>query len=289
MELKKRLKSSFVFTIFLLLIVAATLATSTFAWYVYQTGVHTTNLRMAVGTGATLQISDEYDGDYGTTVKMAAFTGTLNPVSTDQIRNGFQKVYGFTNGSDNQPALVANLFGKVESSDFYRTTLFVRATGDGRKVYLSDIAYEDGDKNFPISSAVRVGFVVHEPGKDKPIAEEFVFQINKDSHEKAEYNTWQGEEGYVLDSTRTDGTVVKFDRLLDESNYCSYNDSLGQTEINEKSKALFSVAGNGSGGFGEAVQVDVYIWLEGCDRDCTKAICGTTLKNLALSFACETN
>ena len=36
---------------------------------------------------------------------------------------------------------------------------------------------------------------------------------------------------------------------------------------------------------GRSVEVEVYIWLEGCDEDCTGNLSGTTLQNLALSFA----
>ena len=32
-------------------------------------------------------------------------------------------------------------------------------------------------------------------------------------------------------------------------------------------------------------QIDLYIWLEGCDEDCTGNLSSQTLKNLAVSFA----
>ena len=35
----------------------------------------------------------------------------------------------------------------------------------------------------------------------------------------------------------------------------------------------------------EGTVLMVYIWLEGCDKDCTQNLCSTTLRNLALSFA----
>ena len=37
--------------------------------------------------------------------------------------------------------------------------------------------------------------------------------------------------------------------------------------------------------YGAPVEVQVYLWLEGCDLDCTLDIAGTTLENLTLSFA----
>ena len=42
----------------------------------------------------------------------------------------------------------------------------------------------------------------------------------------------------------------------------------------------------GSGdGYGAPVEVEVYLWLEGCDLDCTREIAGTHLETLSLSFA----
>ena len=38
-------------------------------------------------------------------------------------------------------------------------------------------------------------------------------------------------------------------------------------------------------GFGESVEIELYIWLEGCDEDCTSNLCRQTLRNLAVSFA----
>ena len=55
--------------------------------------------------------------------------------------------------------------------------------------------------------------------------------------------------------------------------------------LKEDSVPLFTIQGSGDGAYGEAVQVDVYIWLEGCDEDCTNNLCSMTLRNLALSFA----
>lgn len=39
------------------------------------------------------------------------------------------------------------------------------------------------------------------------------------------------------------------------------------------------------GSVGESVEIELYIWLEGCDEDCTSNLCRQTLRNLAVSFA----
>ena len=272
-----------------LMIVLAVGVTSTFAWYIYQTYSHTTDVHMAVGAGASLQISNAYDGDYGSSAVMEAFTGTLNPVSTNKITGGFQKVYGFTNGQENQPMLVASLFGAGEAFDYYQTTLFVKTNGSESMVYLADIGYEDSDPDNPISTAIRIGFVTHKPGENQPEDGEYIFEINKEDNPEGEYNTATGEEGYVLDCMKTDGTTIPMENLYSSANFCEYDKMTGKVSLKSGSIPLFQVSGTGDGEFGKPVQVDVYIWLEGCDKDCTNNLCATTLRKIALSFACTTD
>jgi hypothetical protein len=264
-----------------LLVALIAAAAATFAWYIYNTSAHTTNVHMAAGASASLQISNQQDGNYGSAAVLDAFVGTLNPVSTNRISGGFQKVYGFTNGSENQPAIVANLFGASESTDYYKTTLYLRTNGDALRVYVSDIGYEDSDPDSPISTAIRVGIVPHALGQDAE--QEFVFAINTADNPQAEYNTATGQEGYVLDCTRTDGATVAFSPYTSD-NFCQYNAETGEVSLGQDSAALCTISGT-DGDYGDPIQVDIYIWLEGCDKDCTSNLCSTTLKNLSLSFA----
>ena len=288
MENSKPLKRTLLNALIALLIAFLAVTVATFAWYIYNTRAHTTDVHMAAGAGVTLQISDEYDGPYSSAAVLDAFVSSLNPVSTDNILNGFQKVQGFTNGSENQPLLVANLFGRSADSDFYKTTLYFRTNADEQDVYLADITYEDSDENNPISTAIRVGFVAHDPGRDQPEDPEkmYIFIINDEENPGKEYNTFTGYEGCVLDSTKDDGTTVFFEPY-DKRNFCSYNSATGVTTLTRDSLPLFSVEGdrNSEDQFGRSVQLDVYIWLEGCDEDCTNTIRNTTLRNLALVFA----
>ncbi|MGN0322237.1 MAG: hypothetical protein ACI4DZ_03870 [Oliverpabstia sp.] len=220
MDSSKILKRNFAFALFALLIAFLAIAAATFAWYIYNTSAHTTKVHMAAGASASLQISNDYGGEYGSATVMDKFEGMLNPVSTDKIANGFQKVYGFTNGSENQPTLVASLFGSVDASDYYKTSLYIRTNDGELKVYLSNIGYEDDDSQNPISTAIRIGIVPHESGKDQPVIGEYIFEINSERNPEAQYNTQHGEDGHVLDSTKTDGTTVLFTRLLNSDNFC---------------------------------------------------------------------
>ena len=238
---------------------------------------------MAAGAGVNLQISNSYSGTYGSAAVLDSFSGRLNPVSTNRISGGFQKVLGFTNGTENQSNLVASLFGKGDYSDYYNTSLFLRTNGDPTDIYIADIGFEDSDSKNPISSAIRAGFVVHKVGKNQPSQGEYIFAISDKKNPQAEYNTAKGKEGDVLDCTKTDGTTVTFTPYTADA-YCSYNQNTGEVTLKKNSLKLCTISGN-NGSAGEPVQIDLYIWLEGCDEDCTGNLSSQTLKNLSVSFA----
>lgn len=282
-SLKHRLTLGIVAT----LIALAAVVSATYAWYIYNTGRHTTNVQMAAGAGANLQISNSYDGEYSSATVLESFAGQLVPVSTDNIENGFQKVKGFTRVTGSREGDLASSFQEGEPSDYYHTSLYLRTNGSDTDIYLSDIGFEDSDEDVPISSAIRVGLVVHEPGRANKISGEYIFAISDRKNPEADYNTATGREGYVLDSTRTDGTTIPFTPYNTES-YCIYNKDTGAVTLKQNSLKLCTISGkreNGQALPGEAVEVDIYIWLEGCDEDCTANLCRETLKNLSVSFA----
>lgn len=268
------LKRRFATAVLALLLALAVATAATFAWYIYNTSAHTTRVHMAAGTSVALSISSTGAPDsYSSSAVLDAFTGTLNPVSTNKIANGFQKVYGFTDGSENQPNLVASLFGKSATADYYKTKLYLKTDGPEMSVYLADTGkafYTDSDPDNPISTAIRVGFVNAATGQ------EFIYAINTAHNPKAEYNTQNGQPGDVMDSTKTDGTTVTFTPLTPD-NFCTYDPTTGETTVKTASTMLCTASET-------PVQLDVYIWLEGCDEDCTDNLCATTLKNLALAF-----
>ena len=279
-QLKRRLTTAMI----ALLIAFMAMLAATYAWYVYNTGRHTTNVRMAAGAGANLQISNAYNGTYGSAAVLQDFSGQLQPVSTNKISNGFQKVVEFADGGDGQPELVASIFGDVEKNEYYQTSLFLRTNGSDTDIYLSDIGFEDSNENSPISSAIRVGLVVHKAGQKQDAQGEYIFAISDKKNPQAEYNTATGKEGYVLDSTKKDGSTVAFTPYTSDS-YCIYNQNTGEVTLKKNSLKLCTISGAGDGKAGTPVEIEIYIWLEGCDEDCTANLCSQTLKNLAVSFA----
>ncbi len=279
----RQLRKTFRRTLVVLLIAVLAAGVVTYAWYIYNTSRHVTDVKMAAGTGVTFLISNSFDGDYKTSAGLA-FKGFLDPVSTDNIENGFQKVTGFTGGTS-QSSLLANVFAPAQRSDYYETSLFLTTSSVATDVYLADIAYDDEDPDNPISTALRVGFAVHAPGQGQPVVSQYIFELTQMHNLQGRYNTYNGSAGDVLDSSRSDGSTVTF-TPLNSSNYCQYNDDTGELALLPSSTMLWALpAASANADHGTPVQVDVYVWLEGCDEDCTNNLANTNLESLALHFA----
>lgn len=286
MNSRKRLTGSFILALFAVSAAFLSMTAATLAWYIYNTSAHTTHVRMAAGAGISLQISNSYDGRWGSSALLSEFTGRLNPVSGNKINGGagFQKVNGFTDtATPTGNKLLASSFVNVEAADYYKTSLFLRTNSESATVYLADIDYTDDDDENPISTAIRVGFAVHRRGRSTAVEKELIFAINSELKNPNGYNTITGREGRVLNSDTLDGSTVMFSPYTSD-NYCLYDSETGIAAATATSVPICSVSGEGDG-YGQPVEIEVYIWLEGCDSDCTNEICGKTLQNLALHFA----
>ena len=280
----KKLRSRFKISLLAMLIAFIAVVSATYAWYIYNTSRHTTDVRMAAGAGANLQISNSYSGEYGSAAVLESFNGQLEPVSTNKVTAGFQKATSFIVGQGGPADLLAAGFDDSEARDYYHTSMYLRTNGNDTDIYLADIGFEDSDEKVPISSAIRVGLVVHEPGQNRPVSSEYIFAISDKKNPEASYNTATGKEGYVLDGVKKDGTTVPFSPYTSDA-YCIYDKNTGVVTLKKTSEKLCTITGDGHGKPGTPVQIEVYIWLEGCDEDCTVNLCGETLKKLAVSFA----
>ena len=280
----KKLRSRFKISLLAMLIAFIAVVSATYAWYIYNTSRHTTDVRMAAGAGANLQISNSYSGEYGSAAVLESFKGQLEPVSTNKVTAGFQKATSFIVGQGGPADLLAAGFDDSEARDYYHTSMYLRTNGNDTDIYLADIGFEDSDEKVPISSAIRVGLVVHEPGQNMPVSSEYIFAISDKKNPEANYNTVTGKEGYVLDGVKKDGTTVPFSPYTSDA-YCIYDKNTGVVTLKKTSEKLCTITGDGQGKPGTPVQIEVYIWLEGCDEDCTVNLCGETLKKLAVSFA----
>ena len=280
----KSLRRRLTISILVVIITLCAVVSATYAWYIYNTSRHTTDVRMAAGAGANLQISNSYSGEYGSAAVLESFKGQLEPVSTNKVTAGFQKATSFIVGQGGPADLLAAGFDDSEARDYYHTSMYLRTNGNDTDIYLADIGFEDSDEKVPISSAIRVGLVVHEPGQNMPVSSEYIFAISDKKNPEARYNTVTGKEGYVLDGVKKDGTTVPFSPYTSDA-YCIYDKNTGAVTLKKTSEMLCTITGDGHGKPGTPVQIEVYIWLEGCDEDCTVNLCGETLKKLAVSFA----
>ncbi len=280
----KSLRRRLTISILVVIITLCAVVSATYAWYIYNTSRHTTDVRMAAGAGANLQISNSYSGEYGSAAVLESFKGQLEPVSTNKVTAGFQKATSFIVGQGGPDDLLAAGFDDSEARDYYHTSMYLRTNGNDTDIYLADIGFEDSDEKVPISSAIRVGLVIHEPGQNMPVSSEYIFAISDKKNPEARYNTATGKEGYVLDGVKKDGTTVPFSPYTSDA-YCIYDKNTGVVTLKKTSEKLCTITGDGSGKPGTPVQIEVYIWLEGCDEDCTVNLCGETLKKLAVSFA----
>lgn len=280
----KSLRRRLTISILVVIITLCAVVSATYAWYIYNTSRHTTDVRMAAGAGANLQISNSYSGEYGSAAVLESFKGQLEPVSTNKVTAGFQKATSFIVGQGGPADLLAAGFDDSEARDYYHTSMYLRTNGNDTDIYLADIGFEDSDEKVPISSAIRVGLVVHEPGQNMPVSSEYIFAISDKKNPEANYNTVTGKEGYVLDGVKKDGTTVPFSPYTSDV-YCIYDKNTGVVTLKKTSEKLCTITGDGHGKPGTSVQIEVYIWLEGCDEDCTVNLCGETLKKLAVSFA----
>jgi len=280
----KSLRRRLTISILVVIITLCAVVSATYAWYIYNTSRHTTDVRMAAGAGANLQISNSYSGEYGSAAVLESFKGQLEPVSTNKVTAGFQKATSFIVGQGGPADLLAAGFDDSEARDYYHTSMYLRTNGNDTGIYLADIGFEDSDEKVPISSAIRVGLVVHEPGQNRPVSSEYIFAISDKKNPEASYNTATGKEGYVLDGVKKDGTTVPFSPYTSDA-YCIYDKNTGVVTLKKTSEKLCTITGDGHGKPGTPVQIEVYIWLEGCDEDCTVNLCGETLKKLAVSFA----
>lgn len=282
MRSKYRLTRKLMTAVVGVIIAFLAITASTFAWYFYNVNGHTTKVRMAAGSGTSIQISNNYDGPYASSVQMDDFHDYLDPVSTDRITNGFQKVTGFEDGNG---IIWAKYFGGAQSVDYCVRTLYLKANAsDDVDVYVSDITGINHDNDNPLSSAIRAGFVVYGSGNSETVENEFIFEIDDTVNPQGQFNTftdldYKNRNDIVLDSSKTDGTTVYF-TALNQNNYAEYDEDSGEVTLKDDSAVICTLQPDGT-----PTRVDVYFWLEGCDRDCYGNLAGQSLDSISLGFA----
>ena len=297
MNESKKLRRSLITAALALLAALFSVTAATFAWYIYNTAGHTTKVEMAAGSSVSLEISNARDGEYKSSTVMEDFKGLLEPVSTDRIYpdartpdvpfHGFRRATLFeaeNPGTDKERLFAAAFGNSAPKVDYHKTSLFLRTNAPTLDIYVSDIGYKDANDERPLSTALRVGLVVKQKDENGNYPE-YIFEINtaEDTNRIRDNADRVPLPNRALDSSKTDGTTVEL-IPLNSDNFCNYDSATGKVSLKEKSRMLFTLKG-GESSYGEPIEVEVFLWLEGCDLDCTWNLIGQTLENLTLSFA----
>lgn len=283
MNESKKLRRSLIIAALALLVALLSVSAATFAWYIYHTNVRTTEVKMSAGSSVSLQISNAEDGVYSSVTQMEQFNETLVPVSTDFIQGGFQRVNTFKTVEKNGSyRLLAQSFRPSDEIEYYKTSLYLRTNSMNLGIYLSSVGFEDANVENPASTAMRLGLVV-----DK---QEYVFEINPAENPALSWEDMpqdngseHPEGGYVMKAGSI-GEMTPFVPLTSD-NLCNYDEATGAVSLKENSTRIGMISGDGKGNYGTPLKVDVYLWMEGCDRDCTLNLAGQTMELLALKFA----
>ena len=74
-------------------------------------------------------------------------------------------------------------------------TLYLKANASSDvDVYISDIQGVNRDNNNPLSSAIRVGFVVYNPGENADVNNEYIFAIDDIVNPEGQFNTFNSNK-----------------------------------------------------------------------------------------------
>ena len=292
MKESKKLRRSLIVAVLALLGVLFSITAATFAWYIFNSSARTTEVRMVAGSSVTIQIASTVDTNFKTSTQMETFRGALNPVSTDRISNGFQRAEAFEDApQESGNRIVASLFGRGEAGvDYHKTSLFLRTNAEKATIYLSGIDFtkDSAGKSPPIATAMRLGLVVKDGQDENGNYPEFIFELTSEESpfRDTSDNADRFQDGRVLDSTKTDGSYVNF-TPLNSDNFCDYDKNTGIVSPKPGSVVLCTLENNGTEKYGQPVEVEIYLWLEGTDLDCTRELVGNTLEQLTLSFVGE--
>lgn len=216
-------------------------AGSTFAWFTANDTVSATGLSVDVTTVNNLLISDTTGGTFAASATMTDANiskQSLSPASTVGVTSNatptFYKLDTAGSGTsyDNSTAGSGATF-ETTTEDYAWGSVFVKVDGDtdGSNLYVSEITPSSSSVN--IDNALRIMFVVHEAGSTLK------------SYIYAPVGTHDGSNVGIKD---TDGTT-------DNVTYCTTGQA-GTVILSSLTKNT-------------EYQIDVYVWYEGTDENCT--------------------
>ena len=231
----------------MLLVAAALMGTSTFAWFSMNKQVNATGMQVKAVASKNLLISTAQDSGYGASVDLSGFSETtMTPVSTiggNQANPAFFKLDAEGSMTQDSYAMAPDTTMTDEvtaGTDYAKATVYLKTVGaeDGNNLSATINVTAGGSKE--LDKALRVMLV------DKTGAKTYIYSPVSG----AAYGTMNGETPQAIGSLDSAKKGNKADVTSVKTN--------GSTLISTMAKET-------------VYAFDIYVWYEGEDTNCTAA------------------
>ena len=277
---KKIKKNKFFQTIMVVIMGVFFLTTATYAWFSLTNAPKVNNLVLKAGTSGNLLISNERTTGFSDSISLELDGECcLRPLTTVNGKTFYRPVYapnGMVESISATPISGSDLdsmANKVETKGGWliKKTFYLKAT-------VKDLATVDVRLMAPIQTR-ESGTVISNVNKNAHGAEAVrvsftydnttvVLEPNANATTEAENVSQKALDGWKNMPVIKQGTNYKF------------SDDNGRTYTSDVSANLFDIPTN------KPVEVTMYIWLEGADKDCVNEIMGNSI-NVELRFISE--
>ena len=287
----------------MLLVAAALLGTSTFAWFSMNTEVEATGMSVKATASKNLLISDSADGTYGSTLNLNVTQTSLVPVSTSGTgAPAFYKLgalgYGMT--AENYASGVnATFAAATEGTDYVHKVMYIKSIGAASSNLTATVNWNAESEKKDLDPALRVMIVVNGTRSyyapvdgysawrgivsvsDEAVMTACEANVGADAAIKAipgvtYYDTADSSD--PMDTQPEVGETVEGKYFMLPAGTPTFN-TIDETVTNNGTVILTTVAKD------TAVKIDVYVWYEGQDTNCTSAKAADLgASNLAITF-----
>lgn len=300
---KKSRKRRIFFYLYIFLALSVLLVCATYTWFSLSQTPRVSDLRLYVSANTGLELARNYDSpddEWGQTIDyldLISETSPLKPVTWSEKDQSFRSVtYGFDGRMTNEWRTLTDTANanRTDGEGYYVLSTLYARTDAPCKVSLSEAVELNEGKNgagtyvigtpvwnsekilhdnmgFGAETAIRLGIRITPinkydgAGYGAPVF--YIYEPNCDKH-------ISGSEGYIpTPSIDNSNTLVPESRMILQR-FSDWTEAYPvQRDVTIKSfgefisnPELFSLES------GEMVKIDIYIWLEGQDTDCTNKI-----------------
>lgn len=285
----KAIKRQLIAALAMVLVAALALGSSTYAWFVTNTKVKASAANITATAASSLLISAADANEWATTYEFTDINTTFAPVSTIGTSNGdaftFFKQKDWAKDSGQSNAITVNKVAALETAEktgganpFYYEKSFDIKAAQACKLYL------DTDTKFTntagsMNKTLRLALVVKK--SDGTHVKTVIYQVDKDDNTTAanRFNTTLSSEGCngiakAVSAVGAEGAITsaalavtvptEYD-IVGQGLLATADpkNGLNPTTL-DHADVLYTFAQPN-----EVCKVTAYIWMEGCDFDCT--------------------